>query len=376
MKKYLLLIILSILFVFSCKNSSDSQEKIRKQIAMYEKQIEVLSKKIEELNSKLNDSIALTGVLVEVDTIKKQNFESYIELVANIEAENFAYISPLINGQVIKIYVQEGQFVKKGTLLAKINDEVLQRNLAQLQTNLLLADTLYRKQKALYEQNVISEVQYLQAKNQKEALEKNIDVIKTQIQQTNIVAPFDGIVDKIDIREGEMPTMGKPIMQIVNLNKMIAKANVSEKYLPYVNIGDKVVLKFSTYEDLTITTTIAQKGNIIDPSTRTFWIKAIFQNPQQKVKPNMIANMRLKSYEAKDVIYVPTNILAKDFRGWYVYVVTEVASKLFAKKIYVEPGYSDAYFSIIKKGLKPNDVVVIKGYNNLSDNQLVVIKNR
>lgn len=369
MKHLFIAIVVTAILLAGCKDKTDNQEAILKKINAYEQKVTDLNEKISELKKQVNLDSNTFGLLVAIDTVKLRDYSSFISLMAEVQAEEYAYISPMMNGQVINIYVSEGQRVTKGTLLAKINDDVLQRNLAQMRTNLLLADSLYQKQKALYEQNVISQVQFLQAKNQKDALEKNIEVILTQIQQTNIVAPFTGIIDRIDIKIGEIANPAKPIIQIVNLNSMYAKANVAENFLPFVNPGDKVELIFPTYPDLKISSTISQKGNIIDPGSRTFWIKVKFANINEKVKPNMFTNMNLKSFEAKNVIYVPSNVLAKDVTGWYVYTAQKEGNNFYAHKQYVKLGNADPQNTIIVEGLKIGDFVITKGYNEVSENE-------
>jgi len=200
-------------------------------------------------------------------------------------------------------------------------------------------------------------------------LEKNIEVIQTQISQTNIKAPFSGIIDRIDIKIGEIANPAKPIIQIVNLNSMFAKASIAENFLPFINIGDKVEILFPTYPDLKITSTISQKGNIIDPGSRTFWIKVKFSNVNEKIKPNMFANINLKSFEAKKVIYVPSNILAKDVTGWYVYVAQKEGNNYYAHKKYVKLGNADPKYTIITEGLNVGDLIITKGYNEVSENE-------
>lgn len=373
MKKILISILTIAVLLAGCTGKSGNKDAINKKINLYEQKVADLNDKIAELKKQVGADSNEVGLLVAVDTVKQRDFSSYINVVADIQAEDYAFISPQMNGQIIKIYVSEGQRVSQGTLLAKINDEVLQRNLAQLRTNLLLADSLYQKQKSLYEQNVISQVQYLQAKNQKDALEKNIDVVNTQIQQTNITAPFSGIVDRIDIQVGEIASPGKPIIQIVNLGSMYAKADVAENYLPYINIGDKAELNFPTYPDLKVTSTINQKGNIIDPSSRTFWVKIKFNNINEKIKPNMFANLTLKNFEAKNVIYVPSNILAKDITGWYVYIAKLEGNNYYAHKQYVKLGNADPNNTIITDGLSLGDLLITKGYNEVSENEKLTI---
>ncbi|MBN2891823.1 MAG: efflux RND transporter periplasmic adaptor subunit [Bacteroidales bacterium] len=374
MKKIIVIITIGVFALIGCSPKEQSTEQIRNQIVEYKMQIEDLNGKISELeNSIKDDSTKNNSLKVEILTVGTKNFEHHIDVTGTIDADLHALISPEMNGQITKIYVKEGQKVNKGQILAKLNDEVLRNNLVQLQTGLLLADTLYQKKKKLYEQKVISEIEYLQAKNQKESLEDNINVIKSQIRLTTIVAPFSGIVDRIYLKEGEMGVPGRTFIQMVNLSQMIATADVPENYLPDLKIGDQVKLTFPTYPDLEITNTIYQIGNVIDPNNRTFRVKILFSNKESKIKPNMISIIRFQDFNAENAIVVPTNSLSQDISGWFLFVVENKENKNIAVKKYVQIGISNEKETIITSGLSEGDKIISKGQNLVKDGMEVSI---
>ncbi len=375
MKKIFLIAVLTVIFA-GCGNKPKSEQDIKNKIMEYKSQIVELNQKIEELNKMLgNDTLAVTHEFkVEVLPVSKKHFAHYVEVTGNVDAVDNALISPQTNGQITKIYVTEGQYVKKGQLLAKLNDEVLRNNLAQLQTSLLLADTMYQKQKSLYEQNVVSEVQYLQAKNQKETLEKNIEVIKSQIALSRITAPFSGVIDQIFKKEGEIAPPGQPLMQLVNLSKMEVTAQISENYLPDIELNNPVSISFPTYPDLKIDSKITFKGNVIDPVNRTFRVKVKFNNIENKIKPNMLAVVKFKDFEADSAIVVPTNTLSKDINGWFLFVLNKQDGKNIVEKRYVTIGISDENNTLIKSGLQEGELIITKGNNLVKDGMIVNIK--
>ncbi len=375
MKKIFLIAVLTVIFA-GCGNKPKSEQDIKNKIMEYKSQIVELNQKIEELNKMLgNDTLAVTHEFkVEVLPVSKKHFAHYVEVTGNVDAVDNALISPQTNGQITKIYVTEGQYVKKGQLLAKLNDEVLRNNLAQLQTSLLLADTMYQKQKSLYEQNVVSEVQYLQAKNQKETLEKNIEVIKSQIALSRITAPFSGVIDQIFKKEGEIAPPGQPLMQLVNLSKMEVTAQISENYLPDIELNNPVSISFPTYPDLKIDSKITFKGNVIDPVNRTFRVKVKFNNIENKIKPNMLAVVKFKDFEADSAIVVPTNTLSKDINGWFLFVLNKQDGKNIVEKRYVTIGISDDNNTLIKSGLQEGELIITKGNNLVKDGMIVNIK--
>lgn len=374
MKKTIVIITIGIFALIGCSPKEQSTEQIRNQIVEYKLQIEDLNEKIIKLEESIKDDTTNNNSLkVEILTVGTQNFEHHIDVTGTIDADLNALISPEMNGQITKIYVKEGQKVNKGQVLAKLNDEVLRKNLAQLQTGLLLADTLYQKKKKLYDQKVISEIEYLQAKNQKETLEDNINVIKSQIRLTTITAPFSGIVDRIYLKEGEMGVPGRTFIQMVNLSKMLATADVPENYLPALKVGDSVKLTFPTYPDIEITNNIYQIGNVIDPINRTFRVKILFNNTDNKIKPNMISVIRFQDFDAKNAIVVPTNCLSQDISGWFLFVIKNKENKNIAVKKYVEIGISNEMETIITSGLSEGEKIVSKGQSLVKDGMEVSI---
>ncbi len=375
MKKVIITIVLFGFIITGCKTDTENPDFIKNQIMEYKIQVENLNEKIFELEKKLDDNgQSKEAIKVEAEIVESTNFEQFIDVSAVVDADLNSLISPQMNGQITKIYVKEGQFVSKGQTLAKLNDEVLLKNLAQLETSLLLADTLYEKQKKLWEDKVISEVEYLRSKNQKETIEKNIDVIKSQIRLSTITAPFSGIVDRIFGKEGEIGVPGKTLIQLVNLNKMIATADVSEKYLPSIKVGDEVSISFKTYPDLNIESKVYQIGNVIDPNNRTFRIKVMFDNIDSKIKPNMLSVIRFQNFQTNNAIVVPTNILTEDIDGWYLYTIENKDGKDFAAKKYVKIGNSNENQTVIESGLKEGDKVITKGFNLLKNGMEVKIQ--
>jgi RND family efflux transporter MFP subunit len=374
MKKLTIIIAIIAINMASCKKQAENPTEIRNKIIKYESEIVKLNKKIDKLNDKLNnDSTVANEILkVKIQKAKPRAYEHYVEVTANVDAVQNAQISPQLNGQITKIFVKEGQHVRKGQLLIKLNDEVQKHNLAQLETRLALADTLFQKQKKLYQQNIISEVKYLESKNQKESLEKNIATLKSQISMSKITAPFSGIVDQIFVKEGELAMPGRPVLLLVNMSKMQAVGEVSEKYLPIIKIGDKVFLTFQTYPNIKIKSKINFIGNVIDPVNRTFRIKVKFNNIDNKIKPNMLSVIHFKDFVAKNAFVVKTQILAKDIKGWYLFIVNK---NNIVEKRYVKIGTADQNYTVIKKGLNENDKIIVEGYNLVKNGMKVQIVN-
>ncbi len=368
MKKISILILIA-LFFGACSDKSNPEE-IQKQIFEYKDKINELQSQLDTINDGNNKS---NSVLVKVREMKKEKMKHFIKATAYIKAKKQAYVSPEMNGQIKKIYVKEGQYVNKGQVLAVLNATVLKSSIEEVKTGLSLAKTIYEKQQSLWEQKIGKELDYLQAKNKKESLEAKLKTLNAQLEMTIIKAPISGIIDEIYLKEGELASPGRQLINLINLKKMEADADVSEKYVPFIHAGDSVSLSFPSYPELFIKTKITRTGNEINPINRTFKIEVDFNNIDNKIKPNMIAEISLSDYSGENFA-VPSLIVKKDTKGDYLFVAEEKDGKFYTKKTYVKTSYLIGGNLIIKDGLKEGDKVIVEGFNLVSNNQEVTIK--
>lgn len=305
---------------------------------------------------------------VEILTVKTEVFNHFFEVKANVEAVNFAMISPESPGQIKKIYVNEGEYVKKGDLILEQNTAVIEGQIQGVKSQLNLAEITYNKQKELWvEKKVGSEMQYLQAKTQYESLQEQLKTLQAQRNMAEIRAPFSGIIDLINVKEGELASPGMQAIALVNLKNIKFIGAVSESYLPVINKGDSVDITFSTYPNLTLREPIYRTSNIINPSNRTFQMEVRAKNINSKFKPNMISTIRINDYSKESAIIVPSIIIKKDFNKQFIFVAEQTDSTLTARKIFVETGRSYKDKTIISKGLSVGDKVITKGYNIVSN---------
>jgi membrane fusion protein, multidrug efflux system len=291
-----------------------------------------------------------------------------------VEAVESAYISPETGGQIKTIHVKEGDKVKKGDLLISLNTSVLKNSIDEVKKGLELATKVYEKQKTLWESNVGSEIQFLQAENNKESLEQRLETLNAQLDLFIIQAPFSGIVDRIISKEGELGAPGMPILQLVNLNALKVKADVSEHYLPAVKKGETVEVCFPTYPDLCVEETIFRTGNVIQVDNRTFTIELRMNNIENKLKPNMMAVIEINDYTRENSIIVPSSIIKNDIKGKFLFVAKEVDGVQIAQKTMVETGRSYDGNTVVLKGLKQGDNVIVKGFNTVATGTEITLK--
>ncbi|WP_430936589.1 efflux RND transporter periplasmic adaptor subunit [Saccharicrinis sp. 156] len=371
MKKILTILLLAMILASCAKPEKDQiKAKIKENI----KTIQKLKKENEKLEKdllKFTDEQPKHKVPVITREVKPKVFNHYIEANGLLEAEEIAIISSEVPAQVKTIHVKEGQKVNQGDMLVSLNSNVLGNAIREIETNLDLATITYNKQKNLWEQNIGSEMEYLQAKAQKESLESSLKSQKEQLKLYNITAPFSGSVDDIIIKEGELASPGMtPILQLVNLNSMKVNADVSEVYLPSIHKGDTILLSFPTYPDMVIKTPVHRTGNVVHPDNRTFNVQLVLNNIDNKLKPNMMATLKINDFSMNNALTVPSAIIKNDITGQFLFVVEDGK----AKKVYVETGRSYMDETVVTNGLMGGEQVIVAGYNTVSNGALVAQK--
>ncbi|MCK4406924.1 MAG: efflux RND transporter periplasmic adaptor subunit [Bacteroidales bacterium] len=361
------IIFLLLIIIFTACQSTDSPEAIKEKIQGYKNDISELNHKIdkleEELNKYSNDNESKHKIPVSVLKLEYQKFNHFLEASGSVESINEAFISPEINGQIKKIYVTEGVRVKKGDLLVKINTSITENTINEVKTSLELATTVYEKQKQLWEKKIGSELQFLEAKNNKESLENKLNTLNAQLEMALIKSPIDGIVDEIFQKEGELGLPGIQLMQIINLDKLYINIDVSEAYLSNINKGDMVTLEFPAYPEIKIKVPIHRIGNVVKPENRTFTVQLKINNLEEKLKPNILSVIKINDFSTDSALVVPSIIIKQDFNGSYVYVAKNQSENMIAKKVYVKTGMSDGSNTMITEGLNPGQMVITKGYN-------------
>ncbi len=320
MKQHLIIALLAILV--SCSPGGTDSKKA--EIENYKKKVNDYTQKISTLESELGEEVSPqkpeSSLVVEVKQLNSEKFARHFEVTGFMEAVQDAFISPEINGQIDNILVERGARVRKGALLIKLNTDVTEKTIEEVKTNLELATRLYEKQKDLWEQNIGSEIQYLEVKNGKESLEARLATLEKQLEMAQVRAPFNGIVDDIMVRQGEIAAPGMQLLRLVNLRTMRVSARVSESYLNSIKENDKVELRFASYPDMILTAGISRLGEVIDRVTRTFTLEVILDNKDERLKPNMLTTVRITDYSENNAMVVPTIILKEDFKGTFLFL--------------------------------------------------------
>ncbi len=372
MKKLFILFILSGIF-FSCSNSS-SDDEIRQNIKKHKQEIIVLEDKISDLKAQLSDNgNNINTTKVRVMELTRNSFSRYFEATGELEAIAEAFISPEVSGQITSIKVAEGQIVKRGQLLAKLNTSLIEKNITEVKTQLELAKIIYEKQSDLWNKEVGSERQYLETKNNYEGLQNKLATLQEQYNMSIIRSPINGNVEDIILKKGELASPGMQLMQIIDLDKLHVSAKLSEAYLPVISEGDIVDITFPTYPDIVLREKVTRVGNVINKQNRTFKVEVEINNKDGRLKPNLLANIKINDYNTNEALVVPSLVIREDVVGSYLYVAESNSDTWIAVKKYIQTGRSYLDNTEVLSGLNEDDLVITDGYSNVSDGAAIEI---
>jgi len=372
------LLIVTSMFVLASACNMNSPEMLEQQLRKKKDQVRELNDQIASLEEQLaqNPGEEVAGYLVPVSvkTMDPQPFEHYIEITGKLEAEEDAFISPEMNGQIDRIYVREGQYANKGQLLLSLNTSITESSIQEVKTGLELANKLFEKQQELWDQKIGSEMQYLEAKNAKEQAEARLATLEAQLDMARVKAPFSGVVETIMLKEGELAAPGMQIIQMVSLNNLKLYGNISERYMSSINKGDKVMVTFPDVEGLNVEVPIHRVGNVIDNASRTFRIEMKINNRQKKLKPNMYSTIQVNDFKTASTFIVPSVAIKQDIKGNYLYVASQEEGELKARKRYIETGLSYKDQTMISEGVSQGEEVIVKGFAQVSDGVNISVK--
>jgi membrane fusion protein (multidrug efflux system) len=373
MKKIILFTTISLLLLSCSKN--DKEASIEQLIS--DKNVAALQAKkatIQAELTKIDDALASLDVkkeeaLVSVQTINDTVFNHYLEVQGSVNTKENILVQPEFSGTLTALNVKAGQRVSKGQILGKVDDAGMSQQLASIENQYALAKTTFERQKNLWDKKIGSEIQFLQAQAQMISAQKSVAQMRAQVAKTVIRAPFSGTIDDVFVERGQVVAPSpQGLMRIVNLSNMYVSTTVPETYIGKLKVGT-VVDVFLTSLGKTYKGKVRQVANFINPSNRSFGIEVSVPNPDNLLRPNQVAKLKIIDYTVNNAIIVPTNVVQEDGEhNKFVFIVTNVTGKKgVAKKVLVKVGKSSDNVTEILSGLSANDVIVTEGANNIAD---------
>lgn len=339
------------------------------------KQQSELSKQITELENELAAADTTQSKVrmkdVAAAELAPRKFDYYVKTQGLIESQENILVSAKAMGVVTSVYVTEGQTVTKGQTLAVLDNAITLRSIEEVKANMELVNTIYEKQKNLWDQKIGTEVQYLQAKNNKESLEKRLATLEEQLDMSRIKSPINGTVDAVNIKIGENAAPGAPAFRVVNTNSLKVKANVSEAYITSLTKGNTARIEFPDLNKK-IEAKVTFVGRNIDALSRTFPIEIDLPSSAD-LRPSMTAVLRIVYQTNSNSICVPVNIVQEINGEKVVYIQEQDGNQLVARRKVIELGGVFDNLAEVKSGLKAGDKIITVGYQGLNDGEFIKI---
>lgn len=341
-------------------------------------QQKALITKIEQLEAAIDKIDPNKKVpLVTAFKVKDTLFNHYIELQGSLQTKQNLVLTPEFSGILTNVYVKEGQYVKKGQALAKIDDGGLSQQLSQLEIQTQLTKTTFERQERLWNQKIGSEIQFLQAKTNYEAQQKAVSQLKSNLNKTVITAPFSGTIDEIITEKGSVVSPGvSQILRIVNLNQMYVQVDVPERYISTVKKGTNTLVEIPVIGK-SYPSKVKQASSFINPTNRTYSIDVSVPNKEKLIKPNLTARLKITDYNNEKAILIPQNLISENAEGTqYVYTIDKNSkSETIAAQKVIETGKSQGSLVEVTKGISSGDLLIEEGARSVKNEQPVEVLN-
>ena len=342
----------------STKNVVDA---LNEQIALYDAAIAAL------------DTSATYDVVTAYE-VNPDMFSHYFEVFGKVEADKSINLYPLNSGKVERIHVKEGQKVSQGQLLVSLDTDLMESSIKELETAISMAKTVFTKQQRLWiDEQIGSEIQYLQAKNNYDGLVQKLQTLKEQKSMSEVRAPFAGTIDEVFTKEGELAAPQMPTIRLVNTSSVYIKADVPESYSNRVKVGTPANVTFTSM-DYEVASEVLQVGQFIQEGNRTFSINVSLPEADD-VKPNQMVHVALQDYKNETALSVPSSLVQQDVEGNdFVFALNKMGAYSEVSKVFVEAGLTYEGRTEIKSGIEAGAQLVYKGSRSVRSGQRVHVK--
>ncbi len=311
--------------------------------------------------------------VVEVSKVEKKLDTNEIPYSGTIvESESFPLNFSVV-GTVNRVFVSEGEYVKKGQLLAELNEESYKYAYEMTLATLKQAEDAYKRLKPMYDNANLQEIKMVEVETGLQQAKSASYIAKKNLEDCKLYSPVSGVVGKRSIEPGMNTIPNLTSIEIIKIEKVFAKIPVSENDISSIRKGDKARIKISALNGKIFDGMIEDIGVLADPIAHTYMIKIGIANSSYQIKPGMICNVLLIKSNATSVLSIPTEAILVDEQGRrFVYTVNQNK----AQRKYIELGKLLKNGVEITSGLNDGELIVIAGQQKLVDNSLVQIINQ
>lgn len=319
-------------------------------------------------NTNEENSFAANGrhevqpVNVRVEEVKPMPFANVIQVSGIVKAHEDVNLSPEEGGVVKAWKVEKGQFVKKGEIIALLKDEVIRASYEAAAAQYKLAQLNYEKQEEVYAEQTISEIQYKSAEYNRDAAKAQADLMKARWEHTQIKSPINGVLDDRFVDEGEFAPPAVPMAHLVNTGVVKILAEIPELHAVAVTLGTPVSVTFDAVPGDTLRGKISYAGKTVSPSNRTLPVEIFLKNPQGKLKPEMVAKVRVVLANRDNALLISENVVLQVDRNKQVVYIENGGT---AQERIVKLGGRQGNLVEIVSGLSPGDKVIVVGFQKL-----------
>ena len=379
--KKIIITVLAAATLFACDAPKDESQlgKLRKEKDSLKEVYTEISAKMAELDAQISvlDTVTKARIpLVTTSPIEVKGFEHYFVVQGAVEADKNALVYPEAMGEIVAIRVKEGQSVAKGDVIMELDAKLVRSQIKELETSYSFVKDMFEKQAKLWNQKIGSEIQFLEAKNNKERMEQTMETLKAQLDLYIVRAPFAGTVDEIVPKVGEAAAPQMPVARVVNLSQVYIKSDVSENYISSVKKGTTAKIYFASI-DKSWVTSVNRSGEYINANNRTFKVRFDIENSSKELIPNMLADIHILDYALDSAVVIPSRIIQEDRqRNEYIYVSYKNNSgNASVKKIIIKTGMSYQGETVVLEGLTGNEMYIDLGARSVQGGDVVKVSN-
>jgi len=320
------------------------------------------------------DTTGARIVNVEVTHVAPSSFVDYIRITGEVEALYDVTVSAEESGSILRFLVQKGARVRRGQVIAKIDDAVLSASVREAAALADVAREQYQRQRRLWEEEGIgSEIAYLQAQSNSAAADARVETLQARLARTEIKAPVTGIFDEKFVEVGEMVAPGTPVARVISVGQVKITGGVPERFALFVHAGDSARVTLDPLGESEFFGTIEFVGTSVEPRSRTFPIEIVLENPGNVIKPRMVANVQVERERLADVVVVPQQVVVRTETGYEVFVVGNRDGHPVAEARAVTLGPSFENRVVVTAGLEYGDRLITVGGRLVDDGSFVRI---
>jgi membrane fusion protein (multidrug efflux system) len=371
--------IISAISLFVACNQKPSLESLRGDLSVAKEEMKALQTSIDSLEKNIiildTNKMAEPAKLVpvKIQALVSENFEHFVKVSGLVGSKQNVLLSAEGNGRVISIDIKEGDPVRAGQVIIRLESDIVTNQLSEAKLGYQLAKTTFERRARLWKENIGSEIEYLNAETNFLSSKDRLAQVEAQLKNTMIIAPVSGVVDNINVNTGEFVGVGTPVVRIIDLNNLEVETDLSENYLKAVKKGDPVKVSIPAL-GLNQEEKIIFLSQYIKPENRSFTVKVALNNQSELIKPNLLAELTFRDYNNAEAFVIPSISVKKDLKGNYVYTVVNTDGENRVNKRYIITGYSFSDKSEITSGLIAGEKVIIAGFNEVSEGQKVSVQ--